>query len=156
MCAVQCTQNPAYIAYSLNLGFMLRSGTFGWRHSMCGTHFHITISRVNSHKIVPETDQEKKCPDPIRHLKIAFYPVFILFKILLPGKHSLGRGIWTPRHSKVQSVAISQKRSRGNCKFRSLKCLDILISISARGPTQGAQDLSQPHRRSYNTSIILS
>ena len=100
MCAAQSTQNPAYIAYSFNLGFVLLSGTFGWRHSMCGTHFHITCKFPQNS---PRNRSRAKVPDPIRHLKMAFYQG--CFKILVPGGHSLGEGSGPP-HSKFQSVTI--------------------------------------------------
>ena len=91
MCEAQSIQNPAYIAYSLNLGFVLRSGTFGWRHSMCGTHFHITCKFPQNS---PRNRSRAKVPDPIQNLKVTFSQGF--FKILVPGRHSLGRGIRTP------------------------------------------------------------
>ena len=97
MCGAQSTKKPAYIAYSLNLGFVLRSGTFGWRHSMCGTHFHITCKFPQNS---PRNRSRAKVPDPIRQLKMAFYQVFL--KILL--------GIRTPPgHSKFQSVVTNFK-----------------------------------------------
>ena len=122
MCAAQSTQNPAYIAYSLNLGFVLRSGTFGWRHSMCGTHFHTTCKFPQNS---PRNRSRAKVPDPIRHLKMAFYQGF--FKILVPGGHSLGRGIRTPPHSKFQSVTMILQTCIGHLHFMSYwRFLDFL------------------------------